>query len=404
MYIAVKGLGVHKVRTFLSMLGIIFGIASVIAMLSIGEGARQQIKKQIEAMGVNNIRVKEIRMDKESRKKYRVYSPGLTVKDAEKIAAMSNGIYAYAPMIVREMKVNRQDQQAESIIVGTTSEFLKVSSAKLAKGRFLSPIDEKNCRRVCVLGSMLEKRLFPFTDPIKKQILIHNEYYTIIGIMKPKQSVKSKQKVFDVVSLNQRCYIPLSCAMNRLTRPKITGEIDEISIRTLNTQALSPTGKLIDEILKISHHKQKDYEVIIALDLLIQSQKSQRIFDIVMGSIAGISLLVGGIGIMNIMLANVSERRREIGIRRAIGARQRDVRRQFLLEASSVCLLGGVIGIFLGIGLAATITYFFNWETVISTWGIALSLSVSLMDGIIFGTYPAWKAAKMDPIEALAVE
>lgn len=402
--IAIKGLTVHKVRTLLSTLGIIFGIASVVAMLSIGEGARHEVKSQIEAMGVNNIRIQENKTDQETRKIYRIHSEGLTLKDVKIIQDIIPGIYACAPMIIRQENIVLSNKTFSGIIVGTTQAFAKVSSIKLSQGRFLNPIDSEKCKRVCVIGSKLAQAFFPFSSPIGNQIQIHYEYYTIVGIAAPKHAKKAKQKFFDIASLNKRVYIPITCAMHRLTKPKIYSEIDEITIRTNSTDELPFVASSIEKLLNISHNKQKDFQVVVALDLMLQSQKSQRIFDIIMGSIAGISLLVGGIGIMNIMLANVSERRREIGIRRAVGARKQDILVQFLLEALFVCLFGGILGIFLGIGLAAVITYFFNWQTMISTWGIVLSLTVSLMDGVIFGTYPAWKGAKMDPIQALSTE
>ena len=264
--------------------------------------------------------------------------------------------------------------------------------------------------RVCVIEEELQREQFPLQRAIGNTVIIAHELYTVVGVLKGKEATEKKFDVADVAKLNRRIYVPLSCAAHRTTRSSMASRIDEITIKISSTRELRRAAAIIGRFLESAHQcegfeaQDKDYRVRIAIDLLKRTQKTEMIFDVVMGCSAGISLIVGGIGIMNIMLANVSERRREVGIRRSVGARERDILKQFLCEALAICLLGGALGVLLGIGLTWGVSEFAEWKTTIAIEGIVLSLIVSLADGVLFGTYPAWKAAKMDPIEALRFE
>jgi putative ABC transport system permease protein len=221
---------------------------------------------------------------------------------------------------------------------------------------------------------------------------------------------EEKYSVVDVKQLNRRVYIPLAAALLRTTREPLSGEVSEVIFRCREAEDVRPAAELLDRFYEAAHRmegvasKERDYKVTVALDQLKQIEEAQRIFNIVMYCAAGISLVVGGIGIMNIMLANVSERRREVGIRRAVGATKLDVLQQFILESLLICLVGGLLGCGLGVGFAHLVAYYTQWKVVLALWGMGAALVVSLLDGMVFGTYPAWKAAQLDPIEALQYE
>ncbi len=408
--VAIRGLGVHKVRSFLSMVGIIFGIASVMAVLSVVAGARGEVLKQLKALGANNILVSAKTLNREKIKDVRIRSLGLRFKDGEELARQCKLIQAWAPLKILKPKVTAGDKPVRCEVVGTTNAFMGVTDFGLSEGRFLSPIDQAQNLRVCVIEDQIRREIFPLTNPVGQLITIGHELYTVVGVLESKEITESKFDVADIKRLNRRIYVPLSCALGRMTQPSNHSELDELSIKIASTDHLRTAARIISNYFEAAHQaeglkpEQRDYEVKVAVDLLKKTQHTQLIFDIVMACSAGISLLVGGIGIMNIMLANVTERRREIGIRRSVGAKQSDILAQFVLEALAICFLGGLLGVGAGFLLKWGITAFAQWKTAIVWKGIFASLGVSLLDGLIFGTYPAWKAAKMDPIEALRYE
>jgi putative ABC transport system permease protein len=410
MIIGLKGLRVHKVRAFLSTLGIIFGVSSVMAVLSVVEGAREEVLKQLRALGANNILVTSRTVDKEILRKSKVVSAGLRVREAEILRKQCKLISAFAPINKANVKVSLRDQAVDCEVVGTTPDFLRVAAFEVAQGRFIMPSDEKDVRRVCVIEEAIRRELFPLRNAIGQKICIGYEYYTVVGVLRGKEISESKFKIVDIKKLNRRIYVPLSCTLHRMPQPVLGSEIDEITIKVVSSDELRRAARIINNFFAKAHHSEsarggeRDFVVKVALDLFQQTQKTQLIFDIVMGCSAGISLIVGGIGIMNIMLANVTERRREIGIRRSVGAKERDILKQFLMEALGICLFGGILGICLGLGLTWGIARFARWKTLVSINGLVLSLIVALADGVIFGTYPAWRAAKLDPIEALRYE
>jgi putative ABC transport system permease protein len=405
LLVGFKGLLVHKVRTLLSTLGIIFGISSVVAMLSIGEGARYDIEQQVAALGIETVRIVEPpERTQEATKSVRLRSAGLSRAEAEAFRRRVPELVGVAPIRLRLLHVRAGHRDLKTVVAATTSEYAIVGTDRVMAGRFILPHDEKTMARVAVLGRAAAAALFPDEDPLEKSVRIEHELYRVIGILAKRAEVSGKVVVESIKDYGRRIYVPLSTALHRMTRNPLKSEVDEIVCKVDSTDRIYPVAAAAEAFFTDAHGGLRDFQVTVALELLAQSERTQRIFDIVMGSIAGISLLVGGIGIMNIMLANISERRREIGIRRAVGARRRDVLRQFLVEASSICALGGVMGVFLGVLLAWGISRFADWKTMISLDGIMLSLGVSILVGVVFGTYPAWKAARMDPIEALALE
>jgi len=410
---ALKGLAAHKVRAFLSALGILFGVGSVVAVVSVSAGAREQILRQLRAMGASNVMVRSMRsagdLGKWKRARART-GGGLTIREAKYFAAGSRLIESYSPVKKLSARAKYGDRRVGGEVVAVRPEFLATSGFSLSAGRFLSPEDELAARRVCVVEEQVVRAVFGPGGALGQRVWIDAEPYEIVGVLEAKQVSERKYEVTDIAALNKRIYVPLNTGLSRTTRDRLAGEIDEVVFRArpeVDPRRLAAAlGRFYESAHGMANVKpeERDYEVTVTLDLVRQAQETQRVFSIVLAAGAGISLLVGGIGIMNIMLANIQERRREVGIRRAMGATQSDILWQFLMEALCVCLGGGLLGLGLGVGLSAAINYWAEWVTDISLWGLALSLGVAILDGVAFGTYPAWKAARLDPIEALQYE
>jgi putative ABC transport system permease protein len=297
-------------------------------------------------------------------------------------------------------------------VIGTTPSYLKVMQFHLREGRWLVPADEQEAKRVCVIEDAVRAEHFSQNSALGGTLVIDHEPYEIVGVLESKELAKNvKDKVdFDINSINRRAYIPMAAALARTTQPPLSDEVTQVIFACHDGADLRRAAAHIQHFYEFAHHMEgvspedRDYTVQIAQDLVKQSENSQRIFNYVMACSAGISLVVGGIGIMNIMLANVTERRREIGIRRAVGATQGDILRQFLFESLSICLLGGLAGCLVGVIFADIVQRSTGWQVALVWWSIIVALMVSLLDGVAFGTYPAWKAGKLDPIEALRYE
>jgi putative ABC transport system permease protein len=410
---AVKGLAAHKVRALLSALGILFGVGSVVAVVSVSAGAREQILRQLRAMGASNVMVRSLGSpgDFGQWKRARAISGGgLTISEADRFAAGCTGLESYCPLKVLSATAKRGDRRVGGEVVAVRPSFMETSGFALASGRFFCTMDEEQALRVCVMEQQVADTVFGAGCAEGQRVWIDAEPYLVIGVLQSKQVSERKYEVTDIAALNRRIYVPLATGLARTTQDRIAGEVDEVIFRArpgINPRELAEEVRLFYETVRgvgNVRSDERDYEITVTLDLVRQAQETQRVFSIVLAAGAGISLLVGGIGIMNIMLANIHERRREVGIRRAMGAAQSDILWQFLLEALCVCLGGGVLGLLLGIGLSGAISAWAEWVTDISWLGLALSLSVAILDGVIFGTYPAWKAARLDPIEALQYE
>ncbi len=402
----------HKMRSVLTALGVIFGVCSVIAMLSIGEGAGWEAQQQIKLLGSNNIIMKSVKPPEEevaNVERSRLITYGLTYKDAERIATTIPAVEVVVPMKRMDKDVYFGASRVSTQVVGTVPWYPNIANFHAARGRFLSFTDMARKNNVCVLGEGIAKRLFTYRDPLGRDVKVGPDYYRVVGIMEHRATLKKGA----AEDLNLDIYVPLTTARERYSdlNVKITSgtfniegvELRQITIRVNETKNVPTVAKIVRQILK-RFHKKVDYEVTVPLDLLNQAQKTKRIFSVVLGSIAAISLLVGGIGIMNIMLASVTERTREIGIRRALGAKRKDIILQFLVETVVLSAGGGTLGLIFGMVIPVLVSLFANMRTIITLWSLILAFGISVAIGVIFGLYPASRAANMDPIEALRHE
>ncbi len=405
----------HKMRSLLTSLGVIFGVGSVIAMLGISEGAKRQALAQIEAMGIDKIIIYSQKPPlagtsegSSNISSMEIY--GLNAADYKHIRQMDN---VTSITIVRDSrkKVTKGLLRVDSKLVGASREFLDESASFIVKGRWFSPTDFKNSLNVCVIGTSAKRRLFSLgeTNVMGRVLKVENQYFKIIGqiennlgtqypgVGSPNDLIIIPSTTSDILYSNYATI--MEGGRNRIQ----IIDFDVFIVKVLDTMHIDDTSKRIAAYLGKTH-KIKDWGSIVPYDLLLQQEQTQNIFTIVMASIAGISLIVGGIGIMNIMLASVFERRKEIGTRRALGALKGDILGQFLIETVFLTTLGGLMGIALGLGISSAITYYTGMPTHCSMWSILLSLLISSFVGIVFGTYPAWKAANQNVIEVLRSE
>lgn len=420
-----KSLWMHKLRSTLTALGIIFGVSSVIAMLAIGEGASRDAQEKIAQLGSHNIIIKTVDPPEDQSstgQQQTMKEYGLTYADAERFR---NGI-PNVQVIVPNRRLSQQAQyrtrRVSVEIVGTVPWFPEISSERLRYGRFISSTDMHYKRGICVVDEKLVRDLFGFDDPIGQDVKVSGDYYRVVGVVTEQASDKGTKSLGNnkdatgakKAGANLGCiYIPLNTVRNRfgeMTLQITSGsrnfekvELQEIIVKVSSIDLVMGTRRSVETLMR-RFHKKSDFEITVPLELMRQAKEFQRIFTIVLGSIAAISLLVGGIGIMNIMLATVSERTREIGIRRALGAKKRDIIFQFLSETLILTLSGGVLGIFLGSLIPFLVTHFGQMRTVITTGSLILAFGISAGVGIIFGLYPAYRAANMDPIESLRHE
>lgn len=439
--ISLEAVFTNKFRSILTALGIIFGVAAVIAMLAIGNGAQQEILDQIKLVGLNNIIITPKDSgsggessdddDDEAREMSSKYSPGLTLKDAENIFKSLPTVEKVSPEIVYSTPSIRDGKKLTVSLSGVTSEYFTLFNQTLKSGSFFSVKQMELGAPVCVVGPEVVARLFPKEDPIGKQLKCGSIWLKVVGVLKG-VAVSKKAEELGVSGYNRNVYVPIKTILLRykdrslIAQSSLSGgsevifsgngmmvtsssgdgsegenQLNKIVVQVKESSQLSVTTEAIKHILNRRHHNVDDFEISIPELLLKQEQKTKDIFNIVLGAIAGISLIVGGIGIMNIMLASVMERIREIGVRRAIGATRKDIVFQFLAEATFISISGGLIGILLGVIMAKVITASTDILTIVSFGSILLSFGVAASVGIIFGWLPARKAAEQDPVESL---
>jgi putative ABC transport system permease protein len=411
--LGIEDLLLHKLRSFLTTLGIVFGVGSVVAMLSVGEGASKEAMDQIRKLGSNNIIINSIKsVEEESTSTTHSHMGiyGLTYEDYARVAETFKVIRQTAPVKLIRKEGRLGERAMELRIVGTTPVWFELVQRPVVAGRVLIASDDNERAPAAVLTEFGARKLLAAENTVGQTLKIGGDRFEIVGIVKSESGQAGNIQIPDQ---EVDVYIPINVArsyfgdiMARMTSG--THELEMVELHQMIVQVntiedVEPTAKGIEDMLK-RFHKKQDYLVSVPLALLRQAEATKRTFNIVLGSIAGISLLVGGIGIMNIMLASVTERTREIGIRRAIGAKRRQIISQFLIETVVLSIIGGLIGIGLGILVPFLITYFAGMPTVITAESIVLPLVISFGVGIIFGLYPAVRAAKVDPIVALRHE
>jgi len=415
----------HRLRSTLTTLGIIFGVSSVIAMLAIGEGASQRAQEQIARLGSLNIIVKTVKPPDETESSTQEISMrqyGLTYTDAERFQNSIPDVQVVVPSRRVSQQVRYRNRKVATEILGTVPWFTDISPIRLLRGRFLSSVDMHHKQGICVVDEQVVTELFAFDDPLGQDIKIARDYYRVVGIASVHDAQTPGNNITGSAPTAPSAgganvgtiYIPLTTVKDRFGEISIqvsgsSGanvekvELQEIVVKVGSVDEVLRTRSVLETLLE-RFHKKNDYQVVVPLELLQQAKDFARIFSIVLGSIAAISLLVGGIGIMNIMLATVSERTREIGIRRALGAKKRDIVIQFLSETLLLTLTGGILGIVLGSAIPFFVTYFSHHPTAITGGSLVLAFGISAAVGITFGLYPAYRAANMDPIESLRHE
>lgn len=392
----------HRLRSLLSTLGVLFGVVAVIAMLSVGEGAKQETLEQIEQLGMNNIIVRQHAMSEEQRIQALEHkSTSLSWQDVKMLQHQIPSLLYISPLKVIEANLTGSSIQFNPEILAVTRSFGEIKGLQLSEGRFLCDLDQKEKKLACVLGYEVAKNL-GHQGHIGRTLRLNNMHYEIVGVLKSTQWKASKNQSITTRNLDKAIFIPLhGDKLTSLSPFSKEGELSEIVLHMRDVQSMKSTVQLVKKILDPIHKGYENYQIVIPQELMQQAQRTQQTFNLVLGSIAGISLLVGGIGIMNIMLANISERTREIGIRRAVGASQRHILMQFLLETLLLTLMGAMLGIFVGIVFSMVISSVAGWKTVVTPWSVILSLIMSAGVGLCSGLYPAYQAAMMDPIKAL---
>jgi len=397
---AARSLMLHKFRSFLSIVGIIFGVMAVVAMLAIGEGAKRETVRQIELLGTDNLIIRSLNLTESERMRAEErQSPGLGLIDMATIRQLPGVALAAA---LRTYSVESLEAAGKPAVVGVSPDYFTITNIELAAGKFISDTHLHRQFRVCVLGSDAAWTVDTRRTAVGDTVKIGSEWFHVAGILRDKDYSGGQGAAITPRNANNDIYIPISVIPHGI---EASGEaVDEVWVQAADAGTVSSLSRAVLETLQRLHRGVADYEVIVPHELLQRKQQTQRIFNIVLGTVAGISLLVGGIGIMNIMLATVSERTREIGVCRALGASRTDIVIQFLAESVVLTVLGGVLGIAFGCAAAEIIAKYAKWTTAISWQSVLAAAFISALVGIFFGLHPAQRAARMDPIAALRSE
>ena len=410
--LGLKSLMLHKLRSTLTTAGILFGVASVIAMLAVGEGASEETLRQYREMGVTNVLIRskkpEATQQSSTQSSWSVIGYGLFYPEADRI---QNLLPQATVVRVREFMrgVIRGENWGQTMIVGTEVDFLPVTNMRVYEGRWLTELDQQRQENVVVLGERLARALFPLENPLGQTILVGAEdRFEVVGVLEYQGRAASPNGT----TLDECAFIPLSSSRRRFgdvvhnpeSNRREQVELHEIKVKLPDMEQVEAAAEVLHTMLARDHGSAKDIEITVPLELLRKAEATERMFNLVLAVIASISLLVGGIGIMNVMLATVTERTREIGIRRALGAKKKHIVQQFLVEAGVLSALGGLAGVGLGVLVPYGIERWFDQQTDIQPQHVMLAFGISAAVGVVFGLYPAWRAANMDPVEALRHE
>jgi putative ABC transport system permease protein len=447
MRIAVVALGHNKLRAGLTSLGILFGVASVIAMLAIGKGAEQEILEQMRLLGSNNIIIQPLVEQKEGdakeekdEKQIKRFTPGLTYEDAEAIRTVVPHVETTSGELVLNTMITREGKRRSGKLVGVDTTYFRLNNLALEAGAWYTNTQVRYGKPVGIIGRGVRSRFFTTEDPIGKAIKVGDVWLTVVGVLNDRAVSKETSARLGIRDANMDVYVPIHTALTRYRdRSKITqrdielasrpsgmvmggtetqvpedeetraerinrNQLDKIIVRIDTSKYVTSAAEVIKRMLQRRHNTVIDFEIIVPEMLLKQEQRTKTIFNVVLGAIASISLIVGGIGIMNIMLASVLERIKEIGVRRAMGATQKDILWQFLSEAVLISVAGGVAGIMLGAGLSFGIEAFAGIKTIVSYVSVFVAFGVSLSVGLMFGIMPAYRAARQDPVVCLRYE
>jgi putative ABC transport system permease protein len=437
---AAEAVGHNKLRAGLTSLGILFGVASVIAMLAIGNGAEQEILEQMRLLGANNIVItplveqKEGKVDKDDKKDSKRFTPGLTYRDAESIAEVIPDVNATSSEVVVNTVLTREGLHRSGKVVGVDSSYFRLMNMGLVQGTLFSRPHYDAASAVAIIGQGVKSRFFTTEEPVGRTIKVGNQWLTVVGVLEDRKVSADVSQRLGIRDVNMDVYVPLPTMLLRFrNRGEVTQEemelaarefslpdssetddqraekrnynqLDKVVVQVNRAAAVSPVAEIVQRLLKRRHNDVVDFEITVPELLLKQEQRTKTIFNIVLGAIASISLVVGGIGIMNIMLASILERIKEIGVRRAVGATQRDVLAQFLSEAVMISLAGGLAGIITGAILSSIIEHAAKIHTIVSPLSVVVAFGVSVAVGLLFGIVPAWRAARQDPVVCLRYE
>jgi putative ABC transport system permease protein len=414
--LGLRNLRGYKLRTLLTTIGIIFGVAAVIAMLAVGEGAQAEILAQIGKLGIRNVIINAVKPPEgntaQSQRSW-INQYGLTFHDFRQIDTTVPGVRRALPVHSLKDLAWHGARKTPVTVYGITPEHLDVLNIQVTRGRKLCFMDNDRKRRVCIIRPSLARDLGYFGDMLELSLKIGKDYYRVIGVMVDQDFASHTQKALAIDQKSSEVYVPYNTILARrgtlsVTRRTGSFEATDVELNQIVVEADSEDGvlavaRLIQRVLERSH-KERDYEIVVPLELLKQRQKTQQTFNVVLFLIAFISLLVGGIGIANIMLATITERTREIGIRRAMGAKKRAILSQFLIETITLSVIGGLLGVALGIGVVVTVAPLFGFTGIVTVPTVMLALTISCAVGILSGLFPAVRAARLDPIAALRYE
>ena len=438
---AAEAVGHNKLRAGLTSLGILFGVASVIAMLAIGNGAEQEILEQMRLLGANNIVVtpiveqKEGKVDKDDKKESKRFTPGLTYQDAASIAGVIPDVGATSSEVVTNTVITREGRHRSGKIVGVDSTYFRLMNLRLAQGAYFARPHYDAASPVAIIGQGVKSRFFTTDEPLGRAVKVGNQWLTVVGVLEDRKVSAETAQRLGIRDANMDVYVPLPTMLLRYrNRAEVTqqemeiaargdrgeadssetddqraekrnyNQLDKIVVQVDRSVVVPQVADVMRRLLTRRHNEVVDFEITVPELLLKQEQRTKTIFNVVLGAIASISLVVGGIGIMNIMLASILERIKEIGVRRAVGATQKDVLAQFLSEAVMISLAGGLAGILTGAILSSIIEHAAKIHTIVSPLSVVVAFGVSVAVGLLFGIVPAWRAARQDPVVCLRYE